>query len=228
MQRIQARHGARAMRAERGEILLQAVIELGNADAGPRSAIGYRHRDRRSHEAHALIRQRGAQGQLVAVAAQVVRVYVHACAPFAREAVAGVVQVGVPRDDPAAFLHIDAQVGGTNRLGTRSDLRAHHHVRKVAQEQERPLEASLRNRIAFLEVLVQDSARKVGAQARSGIRLELDGAQAPFEDCDLNDAVLDLLRRQVGLGEEVTICAVERANAVGRLGQSLEIEFLAD
>src|SRR5690348_9481910 len=57
---------------------------------------------------------------------------------------------------------------------------------------------------------------------------ELDFADAPFDDSNLDAAVANGLPRQIGLGKEVAARAVERANFRRYIVQSFEVELLAD
>ena len=66
------------------------------------------------------------------------------------------------------------------------------------------------------------------AKPRRRTALQLDHADAPLDDRDLDHAVADRLLRQVGLGEEVAALAVIGAHLGGGVGQPFEVELLAD
>src|SRR5262249_45004747 len=129
--------------------------------------------------------------------------------------------LGVPRE-------LDGQVGGAKLGLARPELGSDLRVRKVAQQEERPLEAVLGNEVARLQVRGEDAARERLLQPRFRVDLEIDLAKTAFEHCDLDNAILDRRLRRVGHGEEVAALAVVALDASRRVVEPVEIEGLAD
>src|SRR5689334_12934062 len=75
---------------------------------------------------------------------------------------------------------------------------------------------------------VENAAHERFAKLRPGLDLQVDGAEPALEDRDLDDALTDLLLRQVGDGEEVAAIAVVALHSAGRIVQAVEVEGLAD
>src|SRR3954467_14478001 len=95
MQRIERVHLALAVRAERREVLTQAVLEAGGAGADARAIRPERNHVRKAAELHALVGDEAAEAEEVAVAGEIAGVQVDADAVLPAEAVAVVVRVDV-------------------------------------------------------------------------------------------------------------------------------------
>ena len=197
------------------------------AQADARAPVA--HRDHIGHpvEAHLVVGGEAAVGELVAERERVVDAQADAGADGAGEAVAVVVDVD-RADDPAGRIgHVHREVGRAEGLAG-PDLRSNDRVREVVQHQQRRLERVLGDDVALPQVVLDDAADQALAVARAFLEIQRHLADARLDHRDLDHPALDLLLRQVGLGEEVAALAVVGAHLGRGVVQAVDVLLLAE